>query len=178
MIFTQIGSTLTSSNAATSSITSGIDSTYDEYMILGTAINVATDEAIFRFQFNASSQSGYNETITSTYFSNKHAEVDTDEGVGYNDGYDQHQATAFQTIFNEAGSGSSENGVIVLNIYSPSSTTYVTHFIATGMQHNAARYAEQSFVAGYINTTAAITDVQFKASTGNHDGVFQLFGIS
>ena len=177
MIYTLI-STATSSNAATTAITSGIDSTYNEYMVVGTAINVATDEANFTFQFNASGQSGYNETITSTYFHNRHAEVDTDEGIAYDDGKHLAQGTGQQVIFGEAGSGSAENGVLVLHIFNPSNTTYATHFYATGMQHNAARYAEQSFVGGYVNATAAVTNVQFKASSGNHDGVFQLFGIS
>jgi len=35
------------------------------------------------------------------------------------------------------------------------------------------------FTAGYINTTTAITRVQFKCNTGNIDsGVIKLYGVS
>ena len=36
-----------------------------------------------------------------------------------------------------------------------------------------------TFIGGYINTTSAIDEVQFKMSTGNIDaGTISLFGIS
>ena len=41
------------------------------------------------------------------------------------------------------------------------------------------RYSLQSFVAGYVNTTTALTRVQFKMASGNIDsGVIKLYGIS
>ena len=39
-------------------------------------------------------------------------------------------------------------------------------------------YAQSDFIAGYINDTTAIDEIQFKMSSGNFDGVIQLFGIS
>ena len=41
--------TYTSTNVASVSITSGIDSTYDEYMFVMTDVNPATDGAHFQF---------------------------------------------------------------------------------------------------------------------------------
>jgi len=35
----------------------------------------------------------------------------------------------------------------------------------------------QTFVAGYCNTTTAIDGVQFKFGSGNFDGVIKLYGI-
>ena len=39
-------------------------------------------------------------------------------------------------------------------------------------------YAQDVNVAGYLNTTSAITGIQFKAESGNLDsGTFKLYGI-
>jgi hypothetical protein len=34
-----------------------------------------------------------------------------------------------------------------------------------------------SFAAGYINITAAITNVQFKMESGNFDGKIKMWGV-
>ena len=72
---TLIGSAHTPSNASSVDITSGIDSTYDEYMFVFTDINPATDAQNFQFQVNVDGQSGFNETITSTAFYAQHREM-------------------------------------------------------------------------------------------------------
>ena len=97
-------STHTASNAATVSITSGIDSTYDEYMFVFTDINPATDSATFKFQAGSS----YNETITSTSFYAEHNEADSVTGLAYDTGFDQAQGTAFQDITANTGNGADE----------------------------------------------------------------------
>ena len=61
-------STQTASDSASLSFTSGIDSTYKEYVFEFVDINPATDDVEFSFQGNSVGGSGYNETITSTYF--------------------------------------------------------------------------------------------------------------
>jgi hypothetical protein len=39
-------------------------------------------------------------------------------------------------------------------------------------------YSIQTFVAGYINTTTALTRIQFKMDSGNIDsGIIKLYGI-
>ena len=37
--------------------------------------------------------------------------------------------------------------------------------------------SQDVFVAGYVNTTAAIDDIQFKMSSGNMDGVIKMYGV-
>ena len=59
-------STTTASNAASVSITSGIDSTYGEYIFKFYNMNPANDNVLFAVQFNASGGSNYDETITSS----------------------------------------------------------------------------------------------------------------
>ena len=60
--------TETASSSATISFTSGIDSTYKEYLFEFIDVHPATNAVRFSFQGNAAGASGFNETITSTSF--------------------------------------------------------------------------------------------------------------
>ena len=171
-------STSTASNAANVDITSGIDSTYDEYMFVLTDIGPATDQANFTFQVNAAGGSGFNETITSTWWEAIHNEDDDTAQIGYATGHDQAQGTGYQYIGANLGNGADESSAGILHLFSPSSTTFVTHFYGTFNLHLYHNYTVNAFLAGYINTTAAIDEISFKMSTGNFDGVIQMYGIA
>ena len=54
----------TASSSATISFTSGIDSTYKEYIFTYNNVHPSVNAAKFLFQGNVSGGSGYNETIT------------------------------------------------------------------------------------------------------------------
>ena len=159
------------------SFTSGIDSTYGEYIFKFYNINAATDGAEFSFQANASSQSGYNETITSTYFRARHNESGADGELGYFADEDQAQGTGFQTLTHNQGSGADEACAGELHLFNPASTTYVKHFYARGVTNNASDEAADIHAAGYINVTAAITNIQFKMDSGNFDGKIKMWGV-
>ena len=171
-------STSTVTNSSGAIISSGIDSTYDEYMFVMTDINPATDGAFFTFQVNASGQSGYNEVMTTTFFSSVHQEDDGAATLSYEAGHDQAQGTGYQRIMMEPGNGSDESGAGILHLFSPADTTYVTHFYGRFHTLHYQDVAKSSFVAGYINVTAAITAINFKMSSGNFDGVIQMYGIA
>ena len=172
-------STSTASNSTSIDITSGIDSTYDEYMFVMTDINPASTTA-FTFQVNAAGQSGFNETITSTRFQGLHNEDDSSSELSYGAGDDLAQGTAGQRLCNTS-SGSDESCAGVLHLFTPSNTTYVKHFYS---QMNALAnsdpksYGQNAFAAGYINTTSAIDEITFVMVSGNFDGVIQMYGIA
>ena len=65
-----------------------------------------------------------------------------------------------------------------LHLFNPSSTTYVKNFFGTTNNLQNADYTEEQFTAGYINVTAAVTNVQFSMSSGNFDGTIKMYGIS
>ena len=174
---TLIGSAHTASDAASIDITSGIDSTYDEYMFVLTDINPATDSQNLTVQFNTSGGSGFNETMTTTFFKSKHRTNDTTL-FSYTDGSDQGQGTAYQSIGLAVGNGSDESCAGILHLFSPSNTTYVKHWWSRIHLHEGDDSSETDFVAGYINTTTAIDEISFKFSSGNMDGVIQMYGIS
>ena len=171
-------STATPSGATAVAITSGIDSTYDEYMFVCTDLD-DSDNTGFQFQVNADGQSGYNEIITSTYFETNHAENDATPDFAYVASGDQAQGTADQRLTQSIGNDADNSGVVVLHLFSPSNTTYVKHFYSrSSIHYGTAGNASTSFAAGYINTTSAIDEIQFKMDSGNFDGVIQMYGIA
>ena len=170
-------STHTASDSSSIDITSGIDSTYDEYMFVFTDIGPSEDGPIFSFQANVAGQSGFNETVTDTVFRSYHTESDTG-AVSYKTDHDQAQGTAAIKLTGAIGSGSDESAAGILHLFSPSSTTYVTHFYSRLNHYGASDYTADYFVAGYFNVTGAIDEVTFKMESGNFDGVIQMYGIS
>jgi len=179
--------TLTASNSATLSFVDGasdvtLDSTYDEYMFVFTDIGPATDNVNLGFQVNATDDAGggYDTSlITSTFFDAIQNETgDGGLDVLYQASHDQAQGTAFQTIARGTGNGSDESCAGVMHLFSPASTTYVKHFYSRCNGYQYDNYTFDQFCAGYINDTTAIDEIQFKMSSGNFDGVIQLFGIA
>ena len=171
--------TQTASSSSTIDFTSNIDSTYDVYCFKFIDIHPATDNVQFSFQANVSGGSGFNETITSTFFTAYHNEADDNEGITYAGSYDLAQSTSFQPLTYQIGNDNDHSSNGHLCIYNPSSTTFAKHFIARISANTYHDYERDSFVAGYFNTTSAIDEIQFKMSSGNIDsGVIKLYGIS
>jgi len=173
--------TETASSSATIDFTSGIDSTYNEYVFKFYNIHPQTDDKHFTFQANASGGSGFNETITSSMFMANHNETNTTTQFGYETGYDQAQGTGFQALQSGGliGNGNDECLSGTLRLFNPSSTTFVKHFIGRTNQYSSYDYSIDSFVAGYFNTTSAIDEIQFKMASGNIDaGTISLYGIN
>ena len=169
--------TNTSSNAASSSFTSSIDSTYKLYIFKFYDVNPATDEVIFQFQVNATDGADYNDSpIQSTYFKSKHTEADADE-FGYHTSHDAANSTSFIDLIKELGNGGDEAMVGVFHLFNPSSTTYVKHWNCRTQQNSMEDASQEIHTAGYINDTTAIDDIQFKMSSGNMDAVIKMYGV-
>ena len=171
-------STATETDVASIDITSGIDSTYDEYMFVMTDVNPATDGAHFQFQVSTDGGSSYGVEKTTTYFDATHDEADGVAQMGYQAASDLADSTSAQRLFASIGSGSDECMAGILHLFSPSNTTYVKHFYARTTAYQSADRSTDTFISGYVNTTSAVDAIQFAMHSGNFDGVIQLFGIS
>ena len=172
-------STQTASSSSTIDFTSGIDSTYKEYIFKFYNIHPATNSTMFAFQVDTGTNTNYNQTITSTHFSVGHNEGDSDTIFTYQTGMDQAQGTSFQKLGNNLGNGNDECLAGTLTLYDPSNTTFVKHFIARLAEYQNVDYAFDSYTAGYVNTTTALTRVQFKFESGAIDsGTIKLYGVS
>jgi hypothetical protein len=171
-------STQTASASANISFTTGLDSTYDEYIFKFIDIHPATDNVNFTFNMSTDSGSNYNVTKTTTIFRARHDENDVDAALNYVAAQDLAQSTDFQILANIVGNGNDESCDGYLTLFNPSSTTYVKHFIGTSNNYEESNGTRNSFIAGYGNTTSAINAIQFKMSSGNiDDGVIKLYGV-
>ena len=175
-------STQTASNSATISFATGLDSTYDAYEFKFINIKPATSGADFTFNMSTDSGSNYNVTKTTTMFVSAHSEDDTSEAqLEYRSTQDLAQSTAFQILSWQNANNSDDNTSGYLQLYNPSSTTYVKHFISSTNQVSTGGgsipTSKNAFVAGYMNTTSACNAIQFKMSSGNFDGIIKLYGI-
>jgi len=171
-------STQTASSSSTISFTSNIDDTYDEYVFKFYDIHPATDDTSFEFNGSSDGGSNYNVTKTTTFFNAYHNEAGNSTNLGYGTGGDLAQSTSFQRIIAGVGNGNDESGVATLHLFSPSSTTFVKHFISVS-QRLSQTYSVNDYVAGYFNTTSVVNAIQFKFASGNIDsGVIKLYGIS
>ena len=180
-------STQTASNSASVAITSGIDSTYDVYMLKLINIHPDTDNVDFNFNGSIDGGSNYNVTKTTTQFRAYHNEDNSGTpAIAYNTGGDLAQATGDQRFIGGASGGSSDldsTTEITMHLFNPSSTTYVKHFYmdAQGVKTGPSGSVQTSstyFTAGYFNTTSAINALIFRCGSGNFDGTIKLYGIS
>ena len=170
--------TQTASSSSTLSFTSNIDSTYDEYQFHWIDCHPSATDPSFTFQADTGTNTSYNQTMTTTYFQAKQKEDDSGSGLEYATGDDQAQATAFQRITGLVGSDNDQCASGEIFIYSPSSSTYVKHFMSKFSFCDRNDRMFNSFAAGYFNTTTALTRLQFKFHQGNIDaGTIKLYGI-
>ena len=172
-------STQNASSSSTISFTSGIDSTYKEYVFKFIDIHPGTAGVFWTFQANAAGGSGYNETITSTSFRAVHTEAGSGQ-VDYIGGIDQANGTSFQNIISDGDIKTDNDSSLAgtLHIFDPSSTTFVKHFIATTNHMVNNSQISNNYVAGYFNTASAIDEIQFKFDSGNIDtGTIKMYGI-
>jgi hypothetical protein len=175
-------STQTASGSANLSFTSGIDSTYKEYVFKFINIHPSANSD-FAFNMSIDGGSNYNATKTTTFFNAYHYEDGSASALAYQTGDDLAQGTGYQVLmaFGDLGINADDSLSGYLHLFDPSSTTFVKHFTATtvGSNNEAAPYINNDFIAGYANTTSAVNAVDFKMISGNIDsGVIKLYGIS
>jgi hypothetical protein len=172
-------SSATASSSASIDFTSGIDSTYKEYKFFFTDIHPATDQTFLTFQADTGTNTSYNQTVTTSYFTAYHNEAGSATALTYNTSYDLAQSTDFITIADRTGTDNDQCIVGMLTIFEPSSSTFVKHFVASTNCYEQSDYSSQVYVGGYFNTTTPITRFRFKMSSGNMDaGKILMFGLN
>ena len=174
---------LRASNAGTLSFVHGassvvLDGTYPIYMFRFVEIHPAELNKDFTFNMSIDSGSNYNIAKTSTVVESYHLGDGSANGLGYHGSYDLAQGTGFQSLANAVGNNNDDNFSGELLIYSPSSTTFVKHFMSKGSHAQGGGTSSSHTVAGYGNTTSAVNAIQFKFTSGNiESGKVQLYGI-
>ena len=175
---------LTASSDGTLSFVDGasdvvFDSTYKEYLFTFNNVHPATDAAAFTFNGSDDDSShSYDVTKTTSYFYAYQNEAGNSTNLVYDTNQDLAQATGFQNLAASIGSDNDQGLSGSLRIFNPSSTTFVKHFIGETHISSHEDLALHFYIGGYFNTTADITAIQFKMSSGNIDaGDICLYGI-
>ena len=172
-------STQTASSSSTISFTSGIDDTYDEYVLKFINAHPQTDNVDFEFQGSTNGGSSYGVSITSIAF---RAHADSAGGstqLIYLTGQDLANSTSFQKLSNNTSGDNDDGHSGTIHLFSPASTTFVKNFITTSFYIAQNDSVINRFEAGYFNSTSAINAIQFKFSSGDiSSGIFKLYGVS
>ena len=177
--------TLTASSSSTLSFVHGssdvvLDSTYPIYVFKFINIHPSEQEHLF-FNLSVDSGSNYNVDKVSTLFQVAHNEADSTAAMGYEGGHDlpdSGSGTGDQKIANNLGTDNDENFCGEMFLYSPSSTTFVKHFMVRASYSEGTPFAIDYYISGYANTTSAVNAVIFRMNSGNIDsGKIKLYGI-
>ena len=174
--------TLTASSDSALSFVNGssdvvLDSTYKTYIFKFYNIHPATNDVDFEVGFRDGS-TAYDATKTDTYFVAYHSEGDA-TGLTYDGGEDVAQGTGFTPLNHSTGTDNDQGVSGEMWLFSPSSTTYVKHYMSRVNNYHAADYSFDVYKSGYCNVNAAIDAVQFKMGSGNIDaGTIKLYGIA
>ena len=171
-------STQTADDDASVSFTSGIDSTYKEYVFEFITLHSASPQGMLLVNFSSDGGSNYNVTKTTTAFRARHDEGDTTTSLAYSTGDDLAQSTSAQTLTGaEVGDQNDECCVGEMHLFNPSSTTYTKNFYSMA-QLTYDEWSYQMFVGGYCNTTSAVNAVQFSLNSTNiESGKIKMYGI-
>ena len=175
--------TLTASSSATLSFVDGsssvvLDNTYPIYLFKFINIHPATNSTAFRFNLSVDTGSNYGVNSTTTVIQYYHDEGGSATALQYDTGMDLAQSTNPQIIAENIGNGNDECASGDMYLFSPSSTTFVKHFLISSASYFASDYSNNYYVGGYGNTTSAVDAVQFTMSSGNIDsGTIKLYGI-
>ena len=172
-------STQTASSSANVTFDSGINSTYKSYVFKFFDIHPATDNVKFQVNFRDGS-TAYDATKTTSFFQAYHDEAGTTTALSYNTGLDLAQGTGVTFLTGDGqGNGNDEALSGMLELFDPSTTTFVKHFIVRTNLYESDNHTVDNYIAGYCNVTAAIDGVQFTMSSGNIDaGTIKMYGVS
>tara|TARA_R100001509_G_scaffold155575_1_gene118137 strand:+ start:538 stop:1140 length:603 start_codon:yes stop_codon:yes gene_type:complete len=169
----------TASSSASISFTSGIDSTYKEYVFYFNNLHPANDGVDITFNLSTDSGSNYNVSKVTTYFTAYQLESDATQGLIYDSSNGDMVGTGFANIHRDLGNGNDESLSGYFHLFNPSSSVFVKHFMSSS---NLVQLNDQcivAHVAGYGNTTNPVDAIQFKASSGNIDsGDILLYGVN
>jgi hypothetical protein len=153
------------------------DNTFDIYEIFYTNVHPASNDVEFGFKAT-SNGTDFGIATTATFNFDFVDEANSSTSTfQYSTSYDSAQSTGLVNVAHSIGNGNDECAAGRLIIYSPASTTFVKHFNFWTTGYHASDLVENYVGGGYINTTSAITGLQFSFSSGNIDaGTFKLIG--
>ncbi len=177
---TLISTSTISSSTAAIEITSGLDSTYKEYIFKFYNLHPVNDGTSWQFQGSTNGGTSYGVNKLSTFVEAEHDEGDSSVAFQYNTGFDRGaNSTDYITLVGEIGNDNDQSASGFLHLFNPSDTTFVKHYIARTSQSSNADLARDQFIGGFFNTTSAIDALKFEMRVGNIEtAVLKMYGVS
>lgn len=153
------------------------DNTFDIYEIFYTDVHPATNDVEFGFKATTNG-TDFGVATTATFnFDFINEAGNSTSTFQYSTSYDSAQSTGLVNLLHSVGNDNDQSMSGRMIIYSPASTTFVKNFNFFSTGYHASDLAENYVGGGYINTTSAVTGLQFSMSSGNIDaGTFKLIG--
>ena len=165
--------TQTASSDSSLAFTSGIDSTYKEYIFSFENMHSTNDGANFTFQAGAS----YNTSITSAAFRSENSDSGSNN-FGFAAANIQGNGTGEQMMYHELDNDNDSAVCGVLHLFNPSSTTYVKQWFSRVQGTKNSDTSMEVYTAGYLNTTSALTQVRFTIASGSiQSGTIKMYGV-
>ena len=164
----------------------GVDFTsYKEYIFYFVNLHPnSNSEPDIKVNFSTDGGSNYNATKTTTAFYARQAENNDFASILYEGGSDLAQSTANQFIANNMSNNNDASVSGFMNLFNPSSTTYVKHFLMSAQYMHGYPASWVQHYGGYINSTSAVDAVRFNGEYGvgtsdNIDsGEILLYGVN
>ena len=159
-----------------------LDNTYKEYLFIFKHIHPQTEDQPLTFQANAAGGSGYDETLTTTYFRAYHTEADTST-FGYWSQLALGNTTNEQWLNYNLGETDPEVAAGELYLFAPASTTYAKQFISRSIALTYNISATDAYVGGYINSSSAVNAIRFgmwestSSSQNIKNGTIKMYGL-
>ena len=170
-------SSQTASNDSSISFTSGIDSTYDSYIFKIVNFHPSTNVDGLFVNFSTDGGSNWNVTKTTADLIAQHSENNAITELRYGN-YDLAQSTADLRFSISIYTGNDESMSGTLQLFNPSSTTYIKHFMSEVNCYFASSRSWHMFSSGYCNTTSAVNGVIFRPNTGNlEECTISMYGV-
>ena len=175
--------TLTASSSGTLSFVHGtagvvLDSTYPIYKFEFINMHPATNNVQFMHNGSIDSGSNYNVAKTNTLFEGEHGEAGGAGTLNYITSHDIANGTGNAKFTYNVGNDNDQSVTGEMLLFSPSSTTFVKHFMTVVSNYHQADYEKNSYTSGFYNTTSDLNAMQFSFSSGNMDsGEIKLYGI-
>ena len=153
------------------------DGTYPLYIIKLINVHPATDRVDFTMNFTTDG-TNFNVSKTTTCIECYNWESGSTPVLAYRGSLDLANGTGEQSLAIGCGNDNDENICSIIHLFDNASTTFVKHFIIDTQFNEGQGLCFRQPVAGYCNTTSAITGIRFKFASGNIDsGSFKLYGV-
>ena len=158
-----------------------LDSTYPIYLFKVINAHAQNNGDILYYNFSDDTSShSYDLTKTSTYFYLRHDE-DGSDGQIVHPGSGSYTNIANngnkQTFAVNNNSSNEDSCAGELWLFNPSNTTFAKHYMSRSITTGEAAKTFSAHAQGYINTTAAVTAVQFDLGSQWDAGSVKLYGI-